>query len=442
MKVLFLAVILCYALVLPAQETPQDGKVIAQVRATATRMNPRVILRRFPLKPGDRFTALKYDRAQDELHNMRVFKKLDFTLTPRPDNRLDIDIAAEDGYFIFPLAFASGGGKNVAALSLAAGNLFKQGEMSFFFGGISQDGFTLNGGVALGKDSFYAGYSKINTDQRFYQNYWSNTFGVFSTSDDEGEYTGQLLAQVHTRQENFTFNYARKLTPDLSFFIRPEWTRYQYAHNDRFNLDSGSHNTLTAGFQLSDSIRKGANMGALSGYGLTDKKKSLLNLPSVRFGYAGKLFYTDGGSWTGADYRISKLGLQASWLAELKTRHLLVLEIKAQNALNAPFSDEILSTDLLSGQGRYDRQIRGQRGAGASAGFVYYLLRNNTGLLSLAPFYETAYIYRAGQYRNHSGAGATLSYKLWRFPFPVGINYTHNLTDGSHQTAFVFGGAF
>ena len=442
MKVLFIFVFLCSVLLLHAQATPHEGKPIAHIRASATRMNPQVILRRFPLKPGDVFTEQGYDRAQDELHNMRVFKKLDFTLTPRPDNQLDIDITAEDGYFIFPLAFASGGGKSVAALSLAAGNLFKQGEMSFFFGAVSQDGFSLNGGVALGKDSFYAGYSKINADQRLYKNYWSNTFGIFSTSDDEGEYTNELLAQVHTRQETFTFNYARELTPDLSFFIRPEWVRYQYAHNERVDLDSGSHNTLTAGLQVSDNIRKGANMGALSGYGLTDKKKSLMDLPSTRFGYAGKIFYTDGGSWTGADYRISKLGAQATWLAELKARHLLVLEIKAQDALSAPFSDEILSTDLLSGQGRYDRQIRGQRGAGASAGFVYYLLRNNMGLLSLAPFYETAYIYRAGQYRNHSGAGATLAYKLWRFPFPVGINYTHNLTDGSHQTAFVFGGAF
>ena len=420
----------------------QDGKIISRVQAQTTRMNPKVLLERFPLKPGDRFTAQAYDRAQDELHDMRVFKKLDFTLTPRPDNKLDINISAEDGYFIFPLAFASGGGKSVAALSLAAGNLFKQGEMSFFFGGVSQDGFTVNAGTALGKHSFYAGYSKINTNQRFYKNDWSNTFGVFSTSDDEGEYTQDLLAQVHTRKESFTFSYTRKLTPDRSLFLRPELARYQYADSSLIRLDPGAHNTLTAGLQISDNIRKGANMGALSGYGLTDKKKSLTDLPKTRFGHAGKLFYTDGGSWSASDYRISKLGMQATWLAEFKTRHLLALEIKAQNAFQAHFSDEILSTDLLSGQGRYDRQLRGQRGAGASAGFVYYLLRNNTGLLSLAPFYETAYVYRAGRYLNHSGAGATLSYKLWRFPFPVGINYTHNLTDGSHQTAFVFGGAF
>ena len=83
-----------------------------------------------------------------------------------------------------------------------------------------------------------------------------------------------------------------------------------------------------------------------------------------------------------------------------------------------------------------------ERGAGIGASFVYYLLRNHTGLLSLAPFYENAYVYAGGKYRAHSGAGATLSYKLWRFPLPLGINYTHNLQDGGNLVGFVIGGAF
>lgn len=129
-------------------------------------------------------------------------------------------------------------------------------------------------------------------------------------------------------------------------------------------------------------------------------------------------------------------------MLELKNRHMLVAELRAQDAFRASFSDEILSTDLLSGMGRYDRQLRGTRGAGGMVSFIYYLLRNETGLLSAAPFYEIAYVYTGGRYRPHSGAGATVSYKLWRFPFPFGVNYTHNLQDGSNQIGFVFGGKF
>ncbi len=419
-----------------------DGRMINTVQAQTKRMAPSVLLERFPLKPGDTFSAREYDLAQDKLHDMRVFKKLDFELKPAPGNKLDINVRAEDGFYIFPIAFASGGTKSTAALSLAAGNLFKRGETSFFFIGASEDGFTASGGVSAGKNHFQAAFAKLNFDQRFYRRYWSNTFGIFSTSDDQGEYDQDLLGQVHTRRTQYTLTYSRELTDNLTAFVRPQIARYEYAGGERLGLDEGRHNSVTVGLSLKDNIRKGANMGALSGYGLTDKEKSLMNLPNARFGCAGSVFYTDGGSWTGADYRVSKLGVQAAWLAELKTRHLLALEVKAQDAFQAHFSDEILSTDLLSGQGRYARQIRGSRGAGVSAAFVYYLLRNNTGLLSVSPFYETAGVYRAGGYHSHSGAGATLAYKLWRFPFPLGVNYTHNLTDGSRQTAFVLGGAF
>ena len=77
-----------------------------------------------------------------------------------------------------------------------------------------------------------------------------------------------------------------------------------------------------------------------------------------------------------------------------------------------------------------------------TASFLFYILRGNTGLLALRPFYELAYVYTDGAYRDHSGAGATLSYKFWRVPFPLGINYTRNLSDHSDIVSFVLGGQF
>ncbi len=413
-------------------------QVVGEVRASAARMSGKTLQKRFLLKPGDPFTPALFDKAQDDLHDLRVFKKLEFS-TQEKNGKTDIFINAQDGYYIFPLAFASGGKKNAAALSLAAGNLFKQGESTFVFAGGSDDGFTAMAGLNLGDDFISLGFTKLNFDQRFYQNGWSNTFGVFSTTDDEDEYHSSLLGALHTRKEQLALTYMHRFSRTLRAFVRPEYVRYTYSPRA---LDNGSHNQITLGLRLSDDVRKGVNMGALSGYGLTDKKKSLQNLPRPRTGYAANVFYTAGGSWTGSDYEISKLGLEAAGLLEFKNRHMLVAEIRAQDAFKAPFSDRVLSSELLSGLGRYDRQIRGSRGAGAAVSFIYYLLRNETGLLSLAPFYELAYVYAGSRYRPHSGAGAALTYKLWRFPFPFGINYTRNLQDGSDTVGFVFGGKF
>ena len=121
---------------------------------------------------------------------------------------------------------------------------------------------------------------------------------------------------------------------------------------------------------------------------------------------------------------------------------MLTLQLKAQNAFEGAFTDQVTSLDVLTGAGKYDRQRRGKRAAGAGVSFTYYLLRNQTGLLSLAPFYELSYTDVGPNYRPHSGAGANLFYRLWRFPLPIGLNYTHNLQDGSHQVGFVVGGMF
>lgn len=415
------------------------AQTVGDITAAATRMSAQTLKKYFPLKSGDAFTAEAYDKAQDELHNLRVFKKLDFSATPAPDDKINIHINAQDGSYIFPIAFFSGGAKSVGAVSLAGGNLFKQGESTFAFVGGSSDGVAARIGGRLGNNSLSAGFEKLYFDQRFYQHNWINSFGVFSTTDGEEEYKDKLTGQTHTKKDSFSLTFSHRFSRTVRAFVRPEYVRYAYSQNQ---FDSGSHNQISFGLHWTDDIRQGANMGALSGYGLSDKAKTLQNLPRARSGYALGAEYTAGGKWTGADYTVSKLALEGAWVLELKTRHLFIVQAKAQEAFNASFSDQPLSSEVLPRLGRYDRQRRGSRGAGIGGTFVYYLLRNQTGLLSAAPFYEAACMYAGNTCRLQSGAGATVTYRLWRFPLPVGLNYTRALEDGNNVFGFVMGGAF
>lgn len=415
------------------------AQTVGNISAATARMSAGTLKKYFLLKPGDAFTPSLYEKAQNELHNLRVFKKLNFSASPAPGNKVNIHIDAQDGYYIFPLAFVSGGAKSAAALSLAGGNLFKQGESTFAFVGGSKDGVSASVGGSLGNAALRIGFQKLHFNQRFYQNHWINSFGVFSTTDDEEKYQEELLGQTHTKKEAFSVTYSYRFSRTVRAFIRPEYVRYAYSGS---GFDSGNHSQITAGVRWADDIRQGANMGALAGYGLTDKEKSLRDLPRARRGYALGADYTAGGKWTGADYNLSKLALEAAWVLELKKRHMFILQAKAQEAFSASFSDQPLSSEILPRLGRYDRQIRGTRGAGAGATFVYYLLRNQTGLLSLAPFYELAYMRAGNGYRPQSGAGATLIYRLWRFPLPVGVNYTRGLESGNNLVGFVMGGSF
>lgn len=417
--------------------TGLSAQTVGSVTATTTRMSPGTLTQRFLLKPGDTFSATRYEKAQDDLHKLRVFKKLDFTQTPQ-NGHVNIHIDAQDGYYIFPMAFYTGGSKSAGGGSVVAGNLFKQGEQIFLFGGGSKDGVTARGGLHLGNHFITAAYTQLHFDQNFYTDDWQNVYRVFSTTDDK-DHADELLRSLRGRQDKISLLYNYRFSRTGRVFVAPTYNHVRYADNQ---LDSGNHHALTVGLNFSDDIRPGMNMGALSGYGLTDKQKSLQDLPRARTGYTVSAAYEGGGRWSGSDYAISKAALEGAWLLELPARHVLMVQAKAQEAFEAHFTDQVTSLDVLSDAGKYDRQRRGKRAAGVGISFAYYLLRNQTGLLSLAPFYELAYTDVGNRYRPHSGAGANLFYRLWRFPLPFGLNYTHNLQDGSHQFGFVIGGAF
>lgn len=175
---------LCICLGLLLGSVSAAAETVGRVTAQSTRMAPSTLTQRFRLKPGDLFTPALYDKSQDDLHKLRVFKTLDFTETHR-EGQVDIHIRAEDGYYLFPLFFIAGGSKTAGGASVAAGNLFKQGESTFLFAGGSEDGFATRAGLQLGDHFLTASYSHLNFDQRFYQHGWTNLYGIFSTTDDE-----------------------------------------------------------------------------------------------------------------------------------------------------------------------------------------------------------------------------------------------------------------
>ena len=164
--------------------TGVHAQTVGKITATATRMSAQTLTNRFRLKPGEPFSTRHYEKAQDELHKLRVFKKLDFT-THEHNGEIDIHIDAQDGYYIFPMAFFTGGNKSAGGASLAAGNLLKHGEQIFLFGGGGKDGFTARTGVQWGNHFLSKVYTKLHFDQNFYSGDWQNVYSVFSTTDED-----------------------------------------------------------------------------------------------------------------------------------------------------------------------------------------------------------------------------------------------------------------
>ena len=93
-KLIFLFSFFLWAAV-PGGAQPAQ-QVVGAVHVSASRMSEKTLQKRFLLKPGDPFTPALFEKAQDDLHDLRVFKKLEFS-TQEKTGKTDIFINAQDG---------------------------------------------------------------------------------------------------------------------------------------------------------------------------------------------------------------------------------------------------------------------------------------------------------------------------------------------------------
>lgn len=440
-KYLFLSpLFLFYCCIGFAQNAPDykqyNGKIIQKINIKTKRVDENVVRHKFPLKEGDVFNDKDYLDAQDKLHNMRIFKKLDFNVSENDKGHLFIEINGEDGAYIFPLAFISGGSRQGAGITLAEGNYLKKGEIIYTFLGIGEDGImTILGANYL---DYYANlkFENLNFERRYYQDNWVSTNGVFSRDKDKDDFPDPIMKD-NNKQNKFSLLFARTKN-DITLFVQPE---YYYINSDAA-IDNGGHSNFTIGASYQKNMRQGINFGSLMGYGLSDKESALKDLPKNKFGFLVESTLKQGYSWTGSHYKITKLFLGTQMNFEFKNRNLLLLYVKAKDSFGSPFDDKVQTLEIIGKFGHYTRQRYGRQGIGGGLTYVIYLIRNKVGLLSISPFYEFATVYANGHNYNQSGIGGNLSYKLWRFPFPIGINYTYNINDYSKQISLTFGASF
>ncbi len=427
-----------------APEAAFNGKTISEINIKTARISPEIVREKFLMEKGEVFNADNYDFAKQCLHDMRVFKTIDFSITDNGDNTITINIDAKDSYYVFPLIFGSGGSKNTVAAALMEANLFKSGEVAYLFGLVSTDGYMAMGGLGLNNNFFSAVIKNMEYEEKVFDNGSYNTSGFFSSADNLDDF-GTPVKQYKVKSNSQRLLFSKSFMEKTSLMASFDFAEVKYSGNDT-PRDAGSHNKFSFSFKKHKNSKPGGSMGgnfgALFGIGLSDIKDRLSDLEKTKYGYLINAVYENGGDYTGSDFSISKFYLKTMGNAELKKRHILTLDFSAAKVFEAPFYDKLRSPEVLSGQGVYSREFRGEEALGLGTSFAYYLIKNTTGILTLVPFVESAVIWDGGERRNLTGAGASISYRLWRIPFPIGLNYTQNVTDGSYNFSFLFGGGF
>lgn len=434
-----------------AQESPKTAPSLAQdIRVSLSAQESPLQTESAPdknpisaleteLGKGNLFAEKTYERAEAHLKKWELFKAAEFV---HREHEEGINIRFKDGSraYVLPLFLGLSGNKHAVKFSLGTRNLFRRGEnLSFSVGG-GRDGFETGLTCARKKHTLTAQYRHINFHQRLYAGGWQSMKEIFSPADDKDKYGAYLLADIPGKEDDFSVSYAYQFSSVWSVVLTPQYRFYRYQHNA---LDTGNHTQVSAGLTYADNISPTMNIRGLDGMEHLHKAEMLRDLPRVRRGKTAQATFSAGGRWTGSAYDIRKLSVGGSYLWELKTRHIIALFAKGQYAFSAPFSDGVESADLLFGMGIYDREQRGKAGFSAGIGGVCFLVRNETGLLSVAPFYEQGFITQDGRaYGAHGGVGATIAYRVWWLPLPVSVNFTHNLNDGNHYIGLKVGGHF
>ena len=412
-----------------------NGKIIQEIEIQTKRIDTDIIKKKFLLKEGQSFDAKKFSEAQEKLHNMRIFKKLSFDIVQEKQDTVTVKIDGEDGAYIFPLAFVTGGAQKGFGLTFVEGNYFKKGEMLYTFFAMGNNGLMLNLGANINDYFTSIKFENSNFHRRFYQDNWVSAGGLFGADRDKDLFSSPIK-EDYNNEDKFSLMFAKNIN-NLTLFIRPEY----YYIDSSSAIDNGTHSTFSLGASYQKNMRQGINFGALMGYGLSDKKDALKDLTAHKLGFMFSGSLKQGYAWTGSSYKIIKLALDSQINLEFKNRNLFVFYLRGKNSFASPFNDEVHTLELLN-FGKYSRQRYGRVGAAGGLSYVWYLARNNSGLFSLSPFYEFASIYNDERYYNQSGIGANLAYKFWRFPFPIGINYTYSINDSSQQISFIFGAQF
>ncbi|MDR1196214.1 MAG: hypothetical protein LBL00_07045 [Endomicrobium sp.] len=419
-----------------------NGKTVKEINIKTSRISQKIARKKFLMQEGEVFFEDNYDTARQALHDMRVFKSIDFNITENEDDTISVNIDAKDGYYVFPMIFGSGGSKSTFAAALMEANLFKAGEMLFLFGVFSSDGFSTMAGFGLKNNFFAIGYGGMQFEESVYKNGSYSTSGMFTAEPDKDKF-GDPINKYDVKNNAFSLSWSRSFYEKLSLSAGFTASDIKYKGNITPS-DEGKHNKAVLAVRTFKNVKHdgGGGFGALFGIGLSDIADKLADLPKEKYGYSAGLTYETGGDYTGSDYDISKINLKLSGNIEFKTRNVILLDINAAKDFESRFNDKIKSRDVLSGKGIYSREFRGTQAIGTGLSFVWHPVKNKTGILSVVPFIENAILWNGGSPQNHGGAGAIVSYQIWRIPFPIGINFTQNLNDGSSEVSFTVGGGF
>ncbi|MDD2774061.1 MAG: hypothetical protein PHP45_10250 [Elusimicrobiales bacterium] len=431
---------------------PAEGETIKQINITAVRVRESVVRSRLPVSEGMPWSARAENEVRAALHAMRIFKTV--LVKSRHSAELGgavMDISAEDGWYLLPLPFyMSGGGARMASLMLAEGNVLKRGETFFGFGLSGSNGGLVSVGALWGGWSARFAVFDINYEERHYADGAYSAGSIVSPTPRDSGAFGAVADSYNHSSHGFSASLSDKILRNFETELEFKSDTVGYSPlSGAAPQDPGRVNMLTARMRYFGGSGAAAqertqvmSFGSIFRMGLSDLEERIRPLAAPRYFWEAGWYATGASVALDSAFDFAEIGADGLWRVESRNRHMLTLRGKAVKGFSPPFSQFIPSNRPLGLLGQYAREFRGDAGAGAVASFSFYMRGTRRGMLTCEPFAETASVWNGGQRRSRSGAGVNLRYRFWRFPIPLGVNWTRSFLEPDDVVSFSAGFGF
>lgn len=432
------------------QET-LEGRPIAAINITGNRTSAGEILRRIPLRKGGVWTAAGEAKARHELHEMRIFRSVNIkTHYDEAAGGVVVDIEASDGWYLVPLPFyVSNDSGQGGSLMLVGGNIFRRAETILVYGAVSGSTKVLMTGVMIGDYFFSAIGAREEYTEKLYTNGAYNTNSFFGSAKDDPAKFGNPYDSYTRKTARHVFGVSRKFGDNHRLGLDFQQQKVDYSNpQPSAPSEPGQHNIASLKYKYLSNVdantgtHASGSFGSIFGLGLSDLEDQLKPLPRVKVSQIYEAQFSNCGRALGSDYDFSELHLGWTGLWELPQRHVAQLKVYGIKGWNNPYSQLIPTGRPIGMQGTYAREWRGDKAVGAMASFAYFVSRSKLGLTAGEPFIENGYVWRGDTLYRQTGVGLNVYYRFWRFPLPIGLNYTYSLVDKDSEVSAMVGFSF
>jgi hypothetical protein len=429
--------------------TSMADPIIQSITITGNRVKESVIRANLGFKEGDTWNDALIENAKRKLYRLKIFKELNIsTETSVSSDTVKVNVTAVDGWFLLPIPMISvQGGDHRFLLLVNEQNVFRNAERITLLNSSGEGGVSSSFIYSTKDYSLSVGERNTSVMEYVYADsgFSDKVFSKNLSKDQPGD-LGTVVADYTRAISQPQLIAGMSIADGIRANAGIKSTNVSYEQGSLGLVPKGAGFMNAVLFSLNsveiDTIKDSDSLGRMFGLGMaevknlirTDKRDPSLWLWNIGIENSGKIL--------SSDFPYTKTSISLARKTTFTWRNWFTVSTRFTGGTNLPLS-EMPATNQHDGlRGYYAREFRGDSAVNSYVSYTHPLRMTMTGFFNIEGFCDWGVCFTNTTRHDRTGAGLNISYRFWRFPFPIGIGVTYSFDDENWQTVFSVGGRF